>query len=175
MRIPFRHAIPPEKRARTALRRRCSGGWEYRTAYFQDFEGKYDRLQISVAKNADGNTVCNVGKIQERSSPAAGTSDQTTGALSPGSSAPEGGALSGETSEDNVPQDAANVKKKYRRIAGNGKHLLFPRRGRPGQLCSGGAAAAGSTGRPISRTLKGNTIGCVPQWLKTQTETLSAA
>ena len=175
MRIPFRHAIPPEKRARTALRRRCSGGWEYRTAYFQDFEGKYDRLQISVAKNADGNTVCNVGKIQERSSPAAGTSDQTTGALSPGSSAPEGGALSGEASGDNVPQDAANVKKKYRRIAGNGKHLLFPRRGRPGQLCSGGAAAAGSTGRPISRTLKGNTIGCVPQWLKTQTETLSAA
>ncbi len=40
-------------------------GFNYRTAYFMDFDGKYYRLTISVGKNGVINTVYNVGKIKE--------------------------------------------------------------------------------------------------------------
>ena len=40
-------------------------GFNYRTAYFQDFDGKYYRLTLSVGKNGEINTVYNVGQINE--------------------------------------------------------------------------------------------------------------
>ena len=40
-------------------------GFNYRTAYFQDGDGKYYKLTISVGKNGEINTVYNVGKIEE--------------------------------------------------------------------------------------------------------------
>lgn len=73
-------------------------GWNYRTAYFHDFDGKYYRVQISVAQNDNGNVVYNIGRIEERSLPTIY-----------GSSA-EGGALGGKTSfEESVPQNGRNV------------------------------------------------------------------
>lgn len=77
----------------------ASKGWNYRTAYFKDFDGKYYRLQISVAQSEDGNVVYNVGDIKERSFP---TVD--------GSSA-KNGALSGKTSfEDKIAENEKEVK-----------------------------------------------------------------
>ncbi len=40
-------------------------GFNYRTAYFMDADGKYYRLTLSVGKNGVINTVYNVGKIKE--------------------------------------------------------------------------------------------------------------
>ena len=80
----------------------ASGGWTYRTVYFQDFDGKYYLLHISVARGSDGNVVYNIGDIRRRSS-----SDIT------GSSA-KGGAQSGETpSEKKITQGGGTVKLQY--------------------------------------------------------------
>lgn len=59
----------------------ASGGWNYRTAYFMDFDGKYYKTTISVAEGAGGSIVYNVGKMQERSTPQFGGSSGKTGAL----------------------------------------------------------------------------------------------
>ena len=40
-------------------------GWNYRTAYFEDFDGEYYRLTISVAKSKDGNMLYNIGQIKK--------------------------------------------------------------------------------------------------------------
>ena len=72
----------------------ASGGWTYNTAYFEDFDGKYYRVKISVAHGPDGNLVYNIGDMQERS-PATMT----------GSSA-QGGALNGGTSSNGSINDA---------------------------------------------------------------------
>ena len=59
----------------------AEGGWTYRTAFFQDFDGKYYRLKISVAKGSDGNVVYNIGDIDERSFPKVNGSSAKDGAL----------------------------------------------------------------------------------------------
>ncbi len=71
----------------------ASNGWNYRTAYFEDADGKYYQLTISTALGKNGNTVYNIAKIKERT-PAGGESKvKTSGALPfRGSSAENGGA-----------------------------------------------------------------------------------
>ena len=59
----------------------ASGGWNYRTAYFMDFDGKYYKTTISVAEGSVGSIVYNVGKMQERSTPQIGGSSGKAGAL----------------------------------------------------------------------------------------------
>lgn len=44
-------------------------GFNYRTAYFMDNDGKYYRITLSVGKNGEINTVYNVGKIKETERP----------------------------------------------------------------------------------------------------------
>ena len=88
--------------------RMASVGWDYRTAFFQDFNGKYYQCTISVSMGEDGNVVYNIGKIKERRFPHA------LNALS-GSSA-ESGALRGETSStQTVAQDGGEVNGKSSR------------------------------------------------------------
>lgn len=59
----------------------ASGGWNYRTAHFMDFDGKYYEVTISVALGADGKMIYNIGQMQERSIPQInGSSSQTKGA-----------------------------------------------------------------------------------------------
>lgn len=64
-------------------------GWNYRTAYFQDFDGTYYRLQISVAQGKNGNVVYNIGGIRKRDT-----------SIDPGSSAKRG-AQDGDVSTTN--------------------------------------------------------------------------
>ena len=47
----------------------ASDGWAYRTAYFEDFDGKYYQLTISAARNANGSMVYNIGNMKEEASP----------------------------------------------------------------------------------------------------------
>ena len=76
-------------------------GWNYRTAYFMDFDGKYYRTRISVALGKDGSIVYNIGKMQERSTPRiAGSSGNS-------------GALLGNASADSIPTDGENVNRKF--------------------------------------------------------------
>lgn len=49
----------------------ASAGWNYRTAYFLDFDGKYYRCTISVSVSKNGNAVYNIGEMEERSFPTA--------------------------------------------------------------------------------------------------------
>lgn len=46
-------------------------GFVYRTAYFQDFDGQYYKLKISIGKNGNTATVYNVGQIKEDVPPSA--------------------------------------------------------------------------------------------------------
>ena len=78
----------------------ASGGWNYRTAYFMDFDGKYYKTTISVAEGAGGSIVYNVGKMQERSTP------QIDG------SSGKAGALRGNASANSIRQTAANSQEK---------------------------------------------------------------
>ena len=56
-------------------------GWDYRTAFFEDFDGRYYKITISIAKNDDGKIVYNIGQIRESSKPSFnGSSDTITGA-----------------------------------------------------------------------------------------------
>lgn len=47
----------------------AADGWAYRTAYFEDFDGKYYQLTISAARNASGTMVYNIGNMKEEASP----------------------------------------------------------------------------------------------------------
>ena len=46
-------------------------GFTYRTAYFQDFDGKYYKIRFSIGHNGDVATVYNVGQIKEDVLPSA--------------------------------------------------------------------------------------------------------
>lgn len=76
-------------------------GWNYRTAYFMDFDGKYYRTRISVALGKDGSIVYNIGEMQERSTP------QING------SSGNSGAQWGNASDTSIPADGENVKPKF--------------------------------------------------------------
>lgn len=75
--------------------------WNYRTAYFMDFDGKYYRTRISVALGKDGSIVYNIGEMQERSTP------QING------SSGNSGAQRGNASANSIPTEGGNVKPKF--------------------------------------------------------------
>lgn len=76
-------------------------GWNYRTAYFMDFDGKYYRTRISVALGKDGSLVYNIGEMQERSTP------QING------SSGNSGAQWGNASVNSISTDGENVNRKF--------------------------------------------------------------
>lgn len=80
----------------------ASGGWNYRTAFFKDFDGKYYKITISTAQSADGRMIYNIGQMQERSTPQID-----------GSSTANSGALRGGASVDSLSRGAQNVKPKF--------------------------------------------------------------
>ena len=58
----------------------AENGWLYREAWFQDFDGQYYKVTISIADGNNGVVVYNVGKMEKRTSPARkhGSSDSVT-------------------------------------------------------------------------------------------------
>ena len=43
----------------------ASGGFDYRTEYFRDLDGKYYQLKLSIGINTDGKEAYNIGEIKE--------------------------------------------------------------------------------------------------------------
>ena len=80
----------------------ASGGWNYRTAFFKDFDGKYYKITISTAQSADGRMIYNIGQMQERSAPQID-----------GSSTANSGALRGGASVDSLSRSVQNVKPEF--------------------------------------------------------------
>ena len=78
----------------------ASKGWNYRTAYFMDFDGKYYKTTISVAQGTDGSVIYNVGQMQERSAP------QIDG------SSGKPGAQRGNASDSSIRQSSGNSQEK---------------------------------------------------------------
>ena len=76
-------------------------GWNYRTAYFMDFDGKYYRTRISVALGKDGSIVYNIGEMQERSTPQINGSSENSG------------AQRGNASDTSILTDGENVKPQF--------------------------------------------------------------
>ena len=61
---PKKPPVPDQKKHSFA-----KNGFTYRTAYFEDFDGEYYKLTISVGENGNVSTVYNVGKIKKDSLP----------------------------------------------------------------------------------------------------------
>jgi hypothetical protein len=53
----------------TKKHRFAKNGFSYRTAYFQDYDGKYYKITLSVGENGNVSTVYNVGKINKDTLP----------------------------------------------------------------------------------------------------------
>lgn len=68
-------------------------GFTYRTAYFEDFDGQYYRITLSIGENNNVATVYNVGKIKKEALPSAKII------------AVVGSKALGSTSNNNVPQN----------------------------------------------------------------------
>lgn len=75
----------------------ASGGWNYRTAYFMDFDGKYYKTTISVAEGTGGSIVYNVGHMKEEAFPKI-----------KGSYAEKGNGPRGNTSTNSIRQSSEN-------------------------------------------------------------------
>lgn len=81
----------------------ASGGWSYRTAYFEDFDGKYYEVTISVAESADGKMVYNIGQMKEEASP------KVKGSRAISDDGLRGFASSG----DSITESGQNVKRQF--------------------------------------------------------------
>nr|DAH69937.1 MAG TPA: ADP-ribosyl-(Dinitrogen reductase) hydrolase [Caudoviricetes sp.] len=79
----------------------ASGGWNYRTAYFMDFDGKYYKTTISVAEGSGGSIVYNVGHMKEEAFPKI-----------KGSYAEKGNGPRGNTSTNSIRQSNDNSQEK---------------------------------------------------------------
>ena len=79
----------------------ASGGWNYRTAYFMDFNGKYYKTTISVAEGTGGSIVYNVGHMKEEAFPKI-----------KGSYAEKGNGPRGNTSTNSIRQSNDNSQEK---------------------------------------------------------------
>ena len=71
-------------------------GFNYRTAFFEDFNGDYYKLTMSVGTNGKINTIYNVGKLEQRKRPVISGSSVNNGAI-------------GSLTANNIPQTNNNV------------------------------------------------------------------
>ena len=77
----------------------ASEGWEYRKAYFEDFDGKYYEVTISAARSENGTMIYNIGQMKEEASP------KVKGSSAENSNGPRGFA----SSDTNIREDDGKV------------------------------------------------------------------
>lgn len=77
----------------------ASKGWEYRKAYFEDFDGKYYEVTISAARSENGTMIYNIGQMKEEASP------KVKGSSAENSNGPRGFA----SSSTNIREDGGKV------------------------------------------------------------------
>ena len=90
--------VPDTKKHRFA-----KDGFSYRTAYFQDYDGKYYKITISVGHNGNVSTVYNVGKIKKDTLPNGNIKTVLSGSKA-----------NSVSSDITVPQRAQSVKNSIR-------------------------------------------------------------
>lgn len=76
----------------------AADGWNYRTAYFRDFDGRYYMVTISTALNPEGTIIYNVGHMKEEAFPKI-----------KGSYAENGNGPRGNASTSSIPTSGGNV------------------------------------------------------------------
>lgn len=76
----------------------AADGWNYRTAYFRDFDGRYYMVTISTALNPEGTIIYNVGHMKEEAFPKI-----------KGSYAENGNGPRENASTDSIPISGGNV------------------------------------------------------------------
>lgn len=76
----------------------AADGWNYRTAYFRDFDGRYYMVTISTALNPEGTIIYNVGHMKEEAFPKV-----------KGSYAENGNGPRGNASTDSISTGGGNV------------------------------------------------------------------
>ena len=76
----------------------AADGWNYRTAYFRDFDGRYYKVTISTALNPEGRIIYNVGHMKEEAFPKL-----------KGSYAENGNGPRGNASSSSIPTSGGNV------------------------------------------------------------------
>lgn len=76
----------------------AADGWNYRTAYFRDFDGRYYMVTISTALNPEGTIIYNVGHMKEEAFPKI-----------KGSYAENGNGPRGNASTNSIPISGGNV------------------------------------------------------------------
>ncbi len=76
----------------------AADGWNYRTAYFRDFDGRYYKVTISTALNPEGRIIYNVGHMKEEAFPKI-----------KGSYAENGNGPRGNASSSSIPTSGGNV------------------------------------------------------------------
>ena len=81
----------------------ASDGWSYRTAYFEDFDGKYYEVTISAAQGADGRIIYNIGQMKEEAHP------KIKGSRASNGDGPRGFA----SSDHSVRNSGENVNRKF--------------------------------------------------------------
>ena len=82
-------------------------GFNYRTAYFEDSDGKYYKITISVGKNGAINTIYNVGQMKEMQKNRSDTSNR-------GLKGPNGKTANGSiTSKYSIPSSDNTVNSQY--------------------------------------------------------------
>lgn len=76
----------------------AADGWNYRTAYFRDFDGRYYKVTISTALNPEGRIIYNVGHMKEEAFP------KIKGSYAENDNGPRGNA-----STNSIPISGGNV------------------------------------------------------------------
>ncbi len=98
-------------------------GFNYRTAFFQDFDGKYYKLTLSVGKNGEINTVYNIGRMDGMRNPSDNSENLNQKKETPFSSRfkdQEGIITDGTntrvlevSSDTNIPQNETDVNRNF--------------------------------------------------------------
>lgn len=90
----------------------AADGWNYRTAYFRDFDGRYYMVTISTALNPEGTIIYNVGHMKEEAFPKI-----------KGSYAENGNGPRGNASTDSISTGGGNVNTEKEFTTGGNGHL----------------------------------------------------
>lgn len=84
----------------------ASDGWNYRTAYFEDSNGDYYQLKISVANNGEKATIYNINRMVQKEKPRSASGTSTQGGALWGSKAQADG---NETYSLSLPSNGGEV------------------------------------------------------------------
>ena len=91
-------------------------GFEYRTAYYKDREGRLYRLTLSVGKNGDVNTVYNIGQIKKDASSVVEGSKARTAKQSSSNEANDSVARPKENVNQSQKKSAASIREELNRL-----------------------------------------------------------